>query len=225
MNRTHYIFVDFENIHEVQLDLIENKPVVVVLVLGERHKKLPVDLVKQLLKYPAQVRLVEAGLSGRNALDFVLAYLIGVQSTTDGAGHFHILSRDKGFNALIEHLKKNDIFADRHESFVKIPVLAPSAKTSTALPASSKSPTADKTHKKKRNSPTSPPSPDLTKKTVEWFTANTLNRPKTEKKLLSHIYTHFGKRLSTKELETMVKELVTRGAIEITPQGKVVYKI
>ena len=55
MNRTHYIFVDFENIHEVQLELIENKPVVVVLVLGERHKKLSVDLVKQLLKYPAQI--------------------------------------------------------------------------------------------------------------------------------------------------------------------------
>ena len=166
-----------------------------------------------------------AGLSGRNALDFVLAYLIGVQSTTDRTGHFHILSRDKGFNALIEHLKKNDIFADRHESFVKIPVLAPSAETLSAPPASGKPPTADKTHRKKRSSPAAPPSPDLTKKTVEWFTANTLNRPKTEKKLLSHIYTHFGKRLSTKELETMVKELVARGAIEITPQGKVVYKI
>ena len=225
MNRTHYIFVDFENVHEVQLDLIENKPVVVVLVLGERHKKLPVELVKQLLKYPAQVRLVEAGLSGRNALDFVLAYLIGVQSTTDRAGHFHILSRDKGFNALIEHLKKNDVLADRHESFGKIPILADSAQKARLSPASSKSTAADKSPKRKRSITPVSPSPDLSQKTVDWFTTNTLNRPKTEKKLLSHIYTHFGKRLSTKELDTMVRELITRGAIEISPQGKVIYKI
>lgn len=224
MNRTHYIFVDFENIHEVQLDLIASRPVVVILVLGERHKKLPVDLVQQLLKYPAQVRLVEAGLSGRNALDFVLAYLIGVQSTTDGKGHFHILSRDKGFNALIEHLKKNDILADRHESFVKIPVLAtgsaalprtsPSTKVATLTPA-----------RKKRTRPTATPSPGRATETVTWFSTHPLNRPKTQKKLLSHLYTHFGKRLPMKELEAMLKELVARDAIEITPQGKVLYKI
>lgn len=229
MNRTHYIFVDFENIHEVQLDLIENKPVVVVLVLGERHKKLSVDLVKQLLKYPAQVRLVEAGLSGRNALDFVLAYLIGVQSTTDRAGHFHILSRDKGFNALIEHLKKNDILADRHESFVKIPVFA--VKAAAAAVAASASASAGgpakrgRTRRKKRSSVPAPAPPNRTTETIDWFAAHTLNRPKTEKRLISHLYTHFGKRLSTGELAAMVKDLVARAAIEITPQGKVIYKI
>ena len=223
MNRTHYIFVDFENIHEVQLDLIADRPVVVILVLGERHKKLPVELVKQLLQYPAQVRLVEAGLSGRNALDFVLAYLVGVQSTNDRKGHFHILSRDKGFNALIQHLKKNDVLADRHESFLKIPVLAPAA---DSLARADEPPPRKKTpEKKKRVSHAVAASPDRTTATVAWFTAHTLNRPKTRKKLLSHIYTHFGKRLSTKELEAMVQELVTRNAMEITPQGKVIYKI
>ena len=223
MNRTHYIFVDFENIHEVQLDLIENKPVVVVLVLGERHKKLSVDLVKQLLKYPAQVRLVEAGLSGRNALDFVLAYLIGVQSTTDRAGHFHILSRDKGFNALIEHLKKNDILADRHESFVKIPVFAVKAVTATATAGGPAKP--GRARRKKRSSASAPAPSDRTKETIEWFATHTLNRPKTEKRLISHLYTHFGKRLSTGELAAMVKDLGARAAIEITPQGKVIYKV
>src|SRR2546426_8240253 len=117
VSRTNYIFVDFENIHEVDLDLVADKAVVVILVLGERHKNLPVELVRKLLKYPAQVRLVEAGKSGRNALDFVLAYQLGVESVADPKGYFHIVSRDTGFDALILHLKKNHIFARRNESF------------------------------------------------------------------------------------------------------------
>ncbi len=225
MNQIHYVFVDFENIHEVQLDLIAGRPVIVVLVLGERHKKLPVDLVQQLLKYPAQVRLVEAGLSGRNALDFVLAYLIGVQSTTDRAGHFHILSRDKGFNALIEHLKTNDIFADRHESFAKIPVLAKGAAPARAMTTVPKTAQTERSRPKKKSGQPVPAAIDRTSETIDWFATHSLNRPKTRKKLLSHIFTHFGKRLSTKELDTMVKELVEREAIEITAHDKVVYKI
>jgi len=52
MPRTNYIFVDFENIQDLDLDRIANKPVRVILVLGERNRNLPVALVKMLLKEP-----------------------------------------------------------------------------------------------------------------------------------------------------------------------------
>jgi hypothetical protein len=67
--------------------------------------------------------------------------------------------------------------------------------------------------------------PDRVKETADWFANHTANRPKTRKKLLSHIYTHFGKRLSTAELDAIVSELAARDSIEITPQGRVLYKI
>jgi hypothetical protein len=123
MSRTNYIFVDFENVQETDLDRIANKPVKVWLILGERHKSLPLKLVKLIQKYPEQVRLVETGLNGKNALDFVLAYEIGVESEKDSKGYFHVLSRDKGFDALIRHLKAKDILAARHAAFSEIPVL------------------------------------------------------------------------------------------------------
>ena len=223
-DRTHYIFVDYENIHEVELDLIADRPAKVILVLGERHKKLPVDLVKKLLKYPTQVRLVEAGRSGKNALDFVLAYLIGVQATTDRTGHFHILSRDKGFDALIEHVKKNDIFADRHESFAKIPVLQSGTAAAPVSPGSARKGAGERGPARSRKTP-SAPSTDRVTETVAWFAAHTANRPKTRTKLLSHLHTHFGKRLSIEEVEAIVKGLVAADSIEITPPGRVLYKI
>jgi hypothetical protein len=83
----------------------------------------------------------------------------------------------------------------------------------------------ERTPRKKPASKTASAATDRTKATIDWFAAHTQNRPKTQKRLISHLYTHFGKRLSNRELEAMVKELAARGAIEITPQGKVVYKV
>ena len=105
------------------MDRIANRLVKVTLVLGERHKNLPVALVKKFLKYPAQVALVETGRSGKNALDLVLAQHIGEAKKTDPHGYFHIVSKDKDFDALIGHLKDNGTLAARHAAFSEIPVL------------------------------------------------------------------------------------------------------
>ena len=123
MSRTNYIFVDFENVQETDLDRIANRLVKVRLVLGERHKSLPMKLVKLIQKFPEQVQLIETGLNGKNALDFVLACEIGVESVKDPTGYFHVLSRDKGFDALIRHLKNKGVLAARHAAFSEIPVL------------------------------------------------------------------------------------------------------
>jgi hypothetical protein len=123
MNRTNYIFIDFENVQETDLERISNKPVQVTLILGERHKNLPIKLVRLIQKYPTQIRLVETVLNGKNALDFVLAYEIGIASEKDPNGYFHILSKDKGFDALIKHLKAKEVRAARHTAVSEISVL------------------------------------------------------------------------------------------------------
>jgi hypothetical protein len=121
--RMNYVFVDFENVHETDLDRIAQKPVKVTLILGEQHKKLPVSLVKKLLQYASQVQLVETGRSGKNASDLVLANYIGEVKKVDPHGYIHILSKDKDFDALIGHYKMNGTLAARRTSFSEIPVL------------------------------------------------------------------------------------------------------
>jgi transcriptional regulator CtsR len=121
--RVNYIFVDFENVHEMDLDRIAQKPVKVILVLGDQHKKLAVPLVRKLLQYADQVRLVETGRSGKNASDFVLANCIGEVKKVDPNGYIHIISKDKDFDALIGHYMLNGALAARRTSFSEIPVL------------------------------------------------------------------------------------------------------
>jgi len=123
MIRTNYIFVDFENVQETDCERIANKPVKVVLVLGEQQTKLPVTFVKKLLRFASQVQLVETGRAGKNALDMVLAHYVGAIRVTDPEGYFHIVSKDKGFDALIGHLTDNGALARRHASISGIPVL------------------------------------------------------------------------------------------------------
>ena len=123
VTRTNYIFVDYESVQDLDLDRIANRPVKVMLILGVQHKKLPVPLVKLIQKYPEKVRLVETELDGKNALDFVLACEVGVESEKDTKGYFHVLSRDKGFDALIKHLGAKGVFAARHVAFSEIRVL------------------------------------------------------------------------------------------------------
>lgn len=197
MSRTQYIFVDYENVHDVDLAHVAGKAVVVELVLGEQHNKLPVSMVDRLMEYRDQIKLVKAGKAGRNALDFVLAYRVGVTSAADGKGYFHVVSRDTGFDALVAHLRTNGILARRDESFAKAFETEPVPLAATDRP----------------------------KVVIERLTKSKTNRPKRKKTLLSQINSYFGKKLTDTELENIVSALISDRIIEVGEKGEVSYRI
>ena len=59
--------------------------------------------------------------NGSNALDFHIAFYIGQLAATDANSFFHIISRDKGFDPLIAHLRERKIYALRHRDISEIP--------------------------------------------------------------------------------------------------------
>lgn len=123
MSRPNYIFVDYESVHEIDLALIEGKPVKVWLFIGVQQSKVPVELMTQAHRLHAQVELVQVECAGKNALDFVLAHHTGRQAAADSEGFFHILSKDKGFDALVAYFKSRKVMAARSEVFASLPVL------------------------------------------------------------------------------------------------------
>lgn len=123
MTRTNYIFVDFENVPEAELERIHDRPAHVTIILGERNQALPVALVNKMLSFPGQIELVKNSRTGKNALDMVLAARIGLRWAKDPDGFFHIISKDRGYEALIAHLKDGGVFAAQHHSLRSIPIL------------------------------------------------------------------------------------------------------
>jgi hypothetical protein len=196
--RMNYIFVDYENVQEVDLDLIAGKAVKVFLVVGHRRKTLPSLLARQIHKYHDQVAWIESEGATNNALDLVLAYRVGLQANADPKGYFHIVARDKDYDALIKHLRANNILASRTHEFARIPALV--AMTRLSLE-------------------------ERVKWVVERFEKNKANRPKRKKTLLTTVHSFCRKEFSDEEVERIVSDMVAKKMIELTPKGEVVYHI
>jgi hypothetical protein len=123
MTRTQYIFIDYENVSETDLSRVSGKPVRVFMILGTRHKKLPTSLFLFAQDHPAQVRIIQTPVDGRNALDFVLTLELGRIISTDPEGYFHIVSKDTDFDSVVRHLKGEKKLIARHPSLAEIPAL------------------------------------------------------------------------------------------------------
>ena len=128
-----HVFVDYENVHEVDPAVIGARSVSLTLLLGARQTRLDAALVEKLMEHAASVQLVRLTTSGENALDFALAYYVGRAAAADPTGHFHIVSKDTGFDPLIEHLRSRHIDAHRHNDFTAL-TFSGSAKPPSALP-------------------------------------------------------------------------------------------
>ena len=101
---TNHVFVDFENVPEVDASIIGLKAVNFTLLLGANQKKLDAALVEKLMEHSASVQLVRLTSSSKNAVDFALAYYLGRAVLADPTAYFHLVSKDKGYDPLIEHL-------------------------------------------------------------------------------------------------------------------------
>lgn len=196
--RTNYIFVDYENVQEVDLDLIAGKAVKVFLLVARRRKTLPSALARQVHLYHDQVTWIESEGASHNALDLVLAYHVGLEAKADPKGYFHIVAKDKDYDALILHLRAQDILASRDEEFGKIPALVAMNRLSLE---------------------------QRVKWVAERFQKNKASRPARKKSLLATIHAFFRKELSAAEVQKIVTAMIAKKLIELTPQDGVIYRI
>jgi hypothetical protein len=221
MESEHYILVDYENVQGVDLDLIAGKPVKVILVLGKKQTKVPIELVTKLINHSSQVQVVETEAGGRNALDFVLACVAGEQSSVNPGGSFSIISRDQGFEALVLYLRRRHKSVERYGTFQEIPLLGGSR-----APASRPAGDASGVSKKQVKGPTT-----LSLGERASFIRDKIagqpdaKRPKRPKALLAQINTYFGNKLTTREIQSVYDKLLATRVIEVTPQGALHYNI
>lgn len=215
----HFVFVDFENIPSIDLALLAGKPVHVTLFIGEKQKRLELPLVRQIHHYAAQVRLVEVGATGRNALDLVLAAHLGRAMAESSSAAFTILSRDHDFDPLVAHFSAAGLLVRRESDLAALPVFGAAKSPSPGKRRTTESkhppgtahpgvvaPTTDAVRQQKRD------------RLVTRLQTKT-NRPKTRLSLLHHINAAFGQKLTASEQEAILDELVRQKILTI-PDGK-----
>ncbi len=218
---THFVFVDFENVPKVDLEVVEGKPVHVTLLIGKKQTWLDLPLVQQIHRLAAQVALVEVGASGRNALDLTLACYLGQAVQRSPGADFAIVSKDKDFEAMIGHLQHKGIRVRRHDSFAALPFLQKPKKPAPVVKPASPA---------KISAPAKTPTPvqgastdERLEKLISMLKNNTAPRPKKMSSLLARIGNDFGNKLTEAEQGAKLTELIRRGVLTIDAKGKVSY--
>ena len=118
------IFVDYENVSIKGLNGIENlgDDSIVYLFYSENTAHLPMTTVATLNSSKSEMRCILTKV-GKNALDFILASVLGfVIKERFQEDTFYIVSKDKGFDVLVDYWKGNKVTVKAITSLSQIPV-------------------------------------------------------------------------------------------------------
>ena len=126
--KTNYVLVDYENVRIASLTPLTDEHFRVLVFLGPNDVRLDRSLVLSMNRLGDRAEYVPLETSGKNALDFQIAYYLGRLTREDPNGFFHVISKDTGFDPLIQHLHAKKIHAARSESIEEIPCLQPAKK-------------------------------------------------------------------------------------------------
>lgn len=123
ITKRNYVLIDFENTQSIDAERLSGLPVKIVIFVGQNQKSLPVELVKRLLEYQGTVEIYESAGIGKNALDFQLAFYAGRVFEREPEAFVHIVSRDKGFDPLVTHIRNQGRHCFRVDNFGALPLL------------------------------------------------------------------------------------------------------
>lgn len=133
--RINYVLVDHENVQPTDLNLLDREDVRLWVFVGAAQTKLSSELAIQMQAMRERADYVRISGNGSNALDFHIAFYIGQLAGVDPRGFFHIISKDTGFDPLVQHLKTKKILACRSAAVGDMPLFKPVLANTSVVPA------------------------------------------------------------------------------------------
>ena len=194
------LLVDYENVGRVDLNAIP-PGVRVPFFFGASQKSVPTEFLKAALKLGDRFLPIDIEGQGKNALDFHIAFYLGEYLTQSSRSVCVILSKDKGFDPLIKHLKVRGFHVRRAVTLGE------------AFPAPP-SPVVAKVKVPAKQVAAKPIAQDPFVLTLEWLKKlPKKNLPRKRKGLVAHIFTHYGKKIPEDKVEGFIDQLIAQGKI------------
>lgn len=186
--RTNYVLIDYENVQPEAMAVLSNEHFKVIVFVGANQAKVTFEVASALQQMGERAEYIKISGNGSNALDFHIAYYIGLLASKEPEAYFHIVSKDTGFDPLINHLKGKKILACRSKDVTDIPIVKAS---------NSKSPS------------------EKIAVIIADLKRRGAAKPRAVKTLTSTISNMFQKQLSDEELQSLLLELQTKGIVSI----------
>lgn len=121
--RTNYVLIDYENVQPETLSELAKDHVKVMVFVGANQTKVNFEVAASLQAMGDRAQYIKISSSGPNALDFHIAFYIGMIAGRDPDAYFHIISKDTGFDPLIQHLKTRKVLACRSKTINDMPMV------------------------------------------------------------------------------------------------------
>jgi hypothetical protein len=113
------LLVDFENVQQVDRARLDGG-IEVILFVGSGQKTIPIELVTASQALGERVKWQRVEGNGSNAPDFHIACHLGRVLERSPPIYCIVLSKDKGFDPLLHHLKKLGLKCRRCNSLIEI---------------------------------------------------------------------------------------------------------
>jgi hypothetical protein len=186
--KTNYILIDYENLQPEAMEELNKEHFKVFVFVGANQSKVTFKVASALQQMGGRAEYIQISGNGPNALDFHIAYYIGLLAEKDTESYFHIISKDTGFDPLIQHLKTKKVHAYRCKNVTDIPIVKMS-------------------NPKVPNEKIAVIVADLKRRGA--------SKPRTLKTLTSTILSIFHKQLAEQELASLLDELKKQGLISV----------
>lgn len=194
-----YVLIDYENVQPEAIEALVREDCHVLVFVGANQTKVTYEIASVLQRMGERASYIKIAGNGNNALDFHIAYFIGKLAAKEPEAFFHIVSKDTGFDPLIQHLKSEKLMVDRVSLIAELPF-----------------------HKKAHHQA------ETGSDYVAAITANLVQRgaarPQTVKTLTSTINAHFYKSLNTAEITNIIEALKKKGFVTVNGT-KVTYSL
>ncbi len=195
--RTNYVLIDYESVQPEDVAALKHDHFRVIVFVGARQTKIPFETAAALQQLGSKAEYVKISGTGPNALDFHIAFYIGQLAEKNHEAHFYIVSKDAGFDPLLDHLKTRKLRALRVKTVGDIPLL----KAGNARPT-----------------------PDRIAAIVDYLHRRGAARPRTVTTLTGTIGALFKKQLSPDEIGALLTALQARGYVSVVG-NKVSYSL
>lgn len=186
--KTNYVLIDYENVQPEAMAVLAQEHFKVIVFVGANQAKVTFEVASALQQMGDRAEYVKITGNGSNALDFHIAFYIGVLAGIEPDAYFHIVSKDTGFDPLIQHLKAKKILACRSKDVTDIPIVKA---------ANSKSPA------------------DRVAVVIADLKRRGASRPRAVKTLSSTISGIFQKQISDQEVASLIANLQKHGIVTV----------
>lgn len=116
---TNYVLLDYENVQCADLKTDLNKPFKLWLFVGKQQMKIPFSLAAAMQELGENAEYIKVKQVGSNALDFYITYYLGRLICQAPTACFYIISKDKGYDPLIAHLRSLKFKVQRRDALFK----------------------------------------------------------------------------------------------------------